>query len=245
MKRIIISILCLILLWGAGFGCTPKIPKDALQLNEQSLANRQMQTRRFETGNYDALVLASNDVLQDLGFTLEESEIDLGVLVGSKNRDATDGGQIAASIFVAALTGVAAPVDSHQTIRVSLVVRPLEHDAEEEIKTQLSEERIKDVGKRVHTALMKGLAKEFPEDVCDNIADQIAANVTDALTDDLTTFMSVKDMPGQAAVRCTFQRVVYNTHGLVSRLEQVNNPELYQQFFDKLAQSVFLEAHEI
>jgi hypothetical protein len=45
--------------------------------------------------------------------------------------------------------------------------------------------------------------------------------------------------------RATFQRVVWNTKDQVSRLESLNDPVLYQTFFDRLSQSSFLTAHEI
>lgn len=45
-------------------------------------------------------------------------------------------------------------------------------------------------------------------------------------------------------VRVTFQRVVWDTHGNVSKREAMNRPEYYQEFFEKLSKALFLEAHE-
>jgi hypothetical protein len=60
-------------------GCEQTIPKDALQLSPESLAQRQAQTRRFDTADEAMLLSASAAVLQDLGFNLDESETKLVV----------------------------------------------------------------------------------------------------------------------------------------------------------------------
>jgi len=45
-------------------------------------------------------------------------------------------------------------------------------------------------------------------------------------------------------VRVTFQRIVWNSHNQVSRREQMNRPEYYQEFYAKLSKALFLEAHD-
>lgn len=100
------------------FGCAAKIPKEALELTPESLKLRQLQTRRFDSKDEKALLAAGAGVLQDLGFTLDESETKLGVIVASKERSAVETGQVILSV----LLGV--PWDTNQKIRASLVTRP-------------------------------------------------------------------------------------------------------------------------
>lgn len=100
------------------------IPKDALVLSPTSLADRQMQTRRFEGIEEKDLLQAVGGVLQDLGFNLDESESKLGLVVGSKKRDATSAGQVVGAVLVALLGGGAMAVDKEQDVRASVVVQP-------------------------------------------------------------------------------------------------------------------------
>jgi len=163
--------------------CAPRIPKEALQLSKESLKNRQLQTRVFDTDE-ETLLSASAALLQDLGFNINESETRLGVIVCSKKRSAKSAGQIVGAIFLALLTGVATPVDKEQLIRASLVTKPIHIDENDRSKCR-------------------------------------------------------------TAVRITFQRIVINTQGQVTRRECINDPKIYKEFFDKLSQSLFLEANEI
>lgn len=104
--------------------CQQAIPKEALQLSHESLKDRKMQSRKFATKNEKALLSASAQVMQDIGFTIDESEMPLGVIVASKDASAVNGGQIAGAIMMAALFGASMPIDDHQKIRVSTVTRP-------------------------------------------------------------------------------------------------------------------------
>jgi len=104
--------------------CEAGIPKEALQINEQTFAERQMQTRRFETADEKMMLSAVAGLLQDLGFNLDESETRLGVVVGSKMRDATEVRQVALAIF-AAVFGVHQPIDDRQKLRASVITRPV------------------------------------------------------------------------------------------------------------------------
>ena len=137
-----------------------------------------------------------------MGFNLDETERQLGILVGSKKRSAVSGGQIAGAILLAIFTGVAQPTDKEQIIRASLVMRELDNGTP---KVQ--------VGETKSSKKSKVVAKNAE--------------------------------PAQSTVRVTFQRVVINTQGQATRAEQINDPKIYQDFFDKLSQAVFLEAHEL
>ena len=159
--------------------CADTIPREALELSPTTLQDRQRETRVFATTDESMVLAASAAVLQDLGFTLEESETDLGVIVASKDRDATETGQVAARVAAAIILGTWTPIDDVQKIRASLITRPLTGDR------------------------------------------------------------------AGIAVRVTFQRIVWDTEGNVSKNESLDQTALFQAFFDKLAKSVFLEAEQV
>ena len=78
-----------------------------------------------------AVLLEATQVLQDLGFNVEESAPAYGVLAGSKERDATETGQVAGQVALTvglALLGVRYnPVwDTDQVVRVTLTTRPVQ-----------------------------------------------------------------------------------------------------------------------
>jgi len=106
-------------------GCHYHVPVQSFALQGNTVALRQLQTRRFDTQDELKLLQAGSALLQDLGFTIDESEPSLGVVTGSKTRDATDTGQVISMVLLAALTGVSTPIDQIQNIRALLVTRPL------------------------------------------------------------------------------------------------------------------------
>lgn len=111
-------------------GCA-SIPKDAFKLSPQSLEKRQIQTRQYETTDEMKIIAASAGVLQDLGFTIDESETALGVVVASKDRSAKSAAQITGAILLttamAALgsvsTGMIEACDKNQKMKASVVTK--------------------------------------------------------------------------------------------------------------------------
>jgi len=159
-------------------GCQ-RISKDALTLNPKSLAERQMQTRKYKTKDEGKILSACAGLLQDMGFNLDESETKLGLITASKMRSAENAGQIAASVLIALLGGGVTSVDKEQKMRASVVTRP------------------------------------------------------------------TGEQGNYIAVRVTFQRIVWNTRGRVTKSESIIDPAIYQEFFDKLSKAIFLEGQGI
>jgi len=159
-------------------GCVG-VPKDAFKLSVSSLEDRQLQTRKFETKNEIALLSAGIGVLQDMGYTLETTEKDIGLVTASKMVDATNAAQVTGALIIALLGGGAQAIDKEQKIRVTFVTMP--------------------------SATEKGF------------------------------FLA----------RITFQRIVWNTQGQITKAESIRDKELYEGFFEKLSKSVFLEAYKI
>ncbi len=161
-----------------GLGCQKRIPKDALRLSPESLKNRQLQTRVFETNDEHKLLTAANALIQDLGYTMDEIEVPVGVIVASRERDVKSGAKVAGSCLVGLLCcGLDLSVERNQKVLASCVTRPLDD-------------------KRI-------------------------------------------------AVRVTFQHMIWNTENELVKNEQINDPEIYQEFFSKFSKSVFLTGHEI
>jgi hypothetical protein len=144
---------------------------------------RAMQTRRFDTVDQRALLAASIQTLQDLGYIISESSAEAGVLSASKTRDAEETGQIAGQIALTVVAAVFGVIhnptwDKEQTIRVTLALSPIENSK-------------------------------------------------------------------QIEARVSFDRSLTNNYGNFWRAELLMDPQIYQEFYDKLSQGVFLEAHKL
>ena len=115
MKKFFVFCLCAIGL----VGCVSY--KDYYKLDEDYLARRQMETARFETNDEETILSASAGVLQDLGFTLDETETKLGLITAYKNREASSAGARAAIIMLAAFSDSKPVYDTEQKIYTTLV----------------------------------------------------------------------------------------------------------------------------
>ncbi len=113
--------------------CGPyKIPKEALQWSEESPARRRAESRRFETSDEARLIAASAAALKDLGFTIDQKSVELGLIAGSKRGSAYNVGEMAAAAAVAIVTHVVGlpgsmAVSKDQSLRASIVTRPDEN----------------------------------------------------------------------------------------------------------------------
>jgi hypothetical protein len=177
LKRVIVFAVAVSLL---NYGCASTYDglPGPITLTSETLKDRKLQTRRYDTNDEKLILQSVIGLLQDLGFIIDETSSELGVVVASKDRDARDGGEIALSVFVLVLTGRPTAVNQNQKLRASVVTYPLD-------------------GKK-------------------------AINV-----------------------RVTFQRVIWNSSGKVTRSEGMKEPKLYQEFFAKLSKAIFLEEHDV
>ncbi|MFA6142310.1 MAG: hypothetical protein WC738_03340 [Candidatus Omnitrophota bacterium] len=170
-------------------GCAT-VPTGFLKASEQSLKDRQLQMRQYETKDEQKIVTSVAGVLQDLGFILDNSETELGFVAASKKADATSGGQIAAAVL-ADTVGIAAAL----------------------------------IGAPCYTNAVSR---------CDKEQMVKASVITQPSLDGSKT-----------VVRVTFQRIVWNMSNLISRIETVKEPDIYQKFYDSLSKAIFLEAEQI
>jgi hypothetical protein len=113
-------------------GCMPlEIPKEALQLTEESSARHKLETRRFETKDEQALLDAATVIVKDLGFTIDATSKELGLIAGSKKESPYNIAGMATSAAVAVISSALSfptsmPYSKDQMIRASVVARPVE-----------------------------------------------------------------------------------------------------------------------
>ncbi|MDR1311056.1 MAG: hypothetical protein LBK01_04165 [Burkholderiaceae bacterium] len=120
MKKYAVPIFAAALLAGCAIGP----PEGVFQVKPEQLTRRQTETRMYSGISGEGVFIASANVLQDLGYTIDKSESDLHILTASKTRNATDGGDVA-MLVLSVLAGKPAPIKRDQIIRVTLVERPV------------------------------------------------------------------------------------------------------------------------
>jgi hypothetical protein len=127
--------ICVILITLGSFllACQPKnILKEALTCSPDLFQDRQLQTRVFEAVDEQKLLTASAAVLQDLGFTIDETDVRSGVIVCSRDRDVTETAQVILSVALEILSILAGqptsvPYDKTQKVLASLVTTPVDN----------------------------------------------------------------------------------------------------------------------
>jgi hypothetical protein len=159
-------------------GCAAVTLDKDLNLTPEMFAQRQMQTRRFDTTDEQKILKTCAALLQDTGFTIDESEAKLGILIASKERDASDATQWAVYL-VGSFFGVPIPPDKDQIMKAFVTTRPVGTEGR------------------------------------------------------------------QVVVRVVFERTVFDTEHRLKKIEALNDPKIYQSFFEKLSKALFLEAHDI
>lgn len=122
----IVFILCIGLI-----SCSSSIQKGLLRPSEGNLETRQLQIRQYETTDQALIIGAVAGVIQDLGFTLDESESQLGLVSASKKADASRKAEkvLAAIVdILGALSGadtdLSETLDATQIVKASIVAKP-------------------------------------------------------------------------------------------------------------------------
>lgn len=181
----------LLLLFFGGCTTTPKIPEDALRLQESSLEIRQIQSRNFEVPSEIEILTASVAVLQDMEYNIDRIEKPLGVLTASKTVDADSASEKAGLIIL----DVACAVGSVMGGSVGTCNAMSTASDEQNIMLTL--------------VILPSLARK-----------------------------------GEFVARITLDRVVFDKQGRVKLQEAINDPEAYQQIFENLSKSIFLQINE-
>jgi hypothetical protein len=108
------------------------ILKEALTWPPDLFKDRQLQTRVFEAIDEQKLLTASAAVLQDLGYTIDETDARSGVIVCSRDRDVTVTAEVILSVTLEILSILAGsptsvPYDKTQKVLASLVTTPVDN----------------------------------------------------------------------------------------------------------------------
>ena len=109
-------------------GCGAMIPRDSLQMNESTLAARQLQTRFYATDDESILTSGAANILQDMGFSIDDLNNDLGLILASKSVDADNFGTNFLRVLVLLNKPLLDPTGSgiadKQKIQITFSVKP-------------------------------------------------------------------------------------------------------------------------
>ncbi len=107
-------------------GCAT-VPTGFLKPSEDYLARRQLEMRQYDTTDQEKIITSVAGLLQDLGFTLDASETQVGFVAASKKADASNKGQIILMAFLGGLGHNPQAVqqcDRDQVIKASVITKP-------------------------------------------------------------------------------------------------------------------------
>lgn len=106
-------------------GCVT-VPTGFLKPSNDYLEKRQLQMRQYDTTDQEKIITSVAGLLQDLGFTLDASETQVGFVAASKKADAVNKGQV---ILMALLGGLGnnpqavQQCDKAQVIKASVITK--------------------------------------------------------------------------------------------------------------------------
>jgi len=130
IKICTIGLVCLVIA-----GCAT-LPKGFLKPDKNALQLRAMEMRQYDTKDDEKIIKSVAGVLQDIGFTLDNSETKLGFVAASKRADAKNAAQITTAVACDALgiaaacfgapcyTNAVSRCDKEQLVKASIIVQP-------------------------------------------------------------------------------------------------------------------------
>jgi hypothetical protein len=135
------ALFALLLACSLGACSNTSAPEDHFSPPENLLALRMIQSRRFDTQDELEILRATCALLQDLGFEIDASDSEGGLVVASKLRSAVQGDEVALAMFFAILSGNDVPYNHRQKLRACVVTRPF-GEKNESIAVRVTFQRI-------------------------------------------------------------------------------------------------------
>lgn len=114
--------------------------------HSRGAAVKNMQTRSFDVENPRQIILSCVSVLQDIGYSIEETNYNLGVVTGTKEADAVVASQVVMSAVTMILSGQITATDDYQIITASIMVNKSEKTDDCYIRAVFAQEIFKTDG---------------------------------------------------------------------------------------------------